>query len=143
MSAVSKRFTPASTQISTRRRASSACTLPIARKRPSPPSVIVPKLRAETSRPLAPRNRYSIVGLLLTGYPTAGRKPKNQKNLWHAGRVEYARIRKVDAVAAGASADSAFHVQPLHFSSGNARLTPVASAAHPPNSRVLFWTVSC
>src|ERR1019366_1311785 len=61
MSAVSKRFTPASMQISMWRRASSACTLPIAANRPSPPSVIVPKLSTETSRPLAPNNLYSML----------------------------------------------------------------------------------
>src|ERR1035437_1643086 len=87
MSAVSKRFTPASMQISMRRRASSTCTLPIAAKRPSPPRVIVPKLSAEPSRPLAPRILYSIVALLLPGYPTAGIKPKkscDQPRGWNA-----------------------------------------------------------
>src|ERR1035438_8566718 len=60
MSAVSNRFTPASIQISIWRRASSVCTLPMAANRPSPPSVIVPKLSTETSRPLAPNNLYSM-----------------------------------------------------------------------------------
>src|ERR1039457_3498983 len=32
---------------------------------------------------------FPYTTLFRSGYPTAGRKPKNQKNLWHAGRVEY------------------------------------------------------
>jgi hypothetical protein len=48
------------------------------------------------------------------------------------------RVRKAveRALADRASADFAFRVQPLHFGSGNVRLTPAASAAQPPNTRV-------
>src|ERR1035441_2179524 len=92
ISAVSNRFTPASMQISMKRRASSTCTSPMAAKRPSPPRVIVPKLSAETSRPLAPRNRYSIVGLLCTGYPTAA---KMQKKPRPPERVEWGYLPDV------------------------------------------------
>ena len=44
---------------------------PMAANRPSPPSVIVPKLRIETSKPLAPNNRYSMLSrhLLRPAYP--------------------------------------------------------------------------
>src|ERR1035437_8045052 len=61
MSAVSKRLTPASKQMSIRRVASATSVLPHALKNSLPPAkVATPKLRAGTLRPEPPSKRYSM-----------------------------------------------------------------------------------
>src|SRR6201996_5561066 len=61
MSALSNMVTPASKQMSSRRRASATSVAPHAWKNsPLPPNVPVPKLNTGTLKPEAPRKRCSI-----------------------------------------------------------------------------------
>src|ERR1700742_137816 len=60
MSAVSKKFKPASRQMSIRRRASTTSVVPHFENIFTPPNVPVPKLKTGTFRPLRPSKRYSI-----------------------------------------------------------------------------------
>src|SRR5690606_13483083 len=68
-SALSKKLTPASSAMSSRRRASSAPVSPQAENSgPLPPKVPTPKPSADTLRPDAPRERYCMIG-----FPCRGR----------------------------------------------------------------------
>src|SRR3954471_24478123 len=73
MSAVSKRFTPASRQRSTCLRASPSPTLPAASNPARPPKPIVPSARVDTSGPDSPRVRRSITRRLLAHREAAAR----------------------------------------------------------------------
>src|SRR5215467_2023112 len=75
-SAVSKRFTPASRQMSTSRVASATSELPQALKNSlPPPNVPVPKERTGTSKPDEPNCLYSIAQSMLSLFGLRGEEP--------------------------------------------------------------------